>query len=115
MFGIQVRMEASFLTDGYRFYLREKSATGFSYAQPVVMKNVPLGDHTEPFITLPEDVTQELFQNMWNLGFRPKKNESALGELKATKYHLEDLRATNEYLLRKTDEFIKLVTKPWTE
>lgn len=48
---------------------------------------------TPPLVTLSVDNTQSLFEELWRLGFRPSQAQDEYkGELKATKYHLEDMR-----------------------
>jgi hypothetical protein len=49
-------------------------------------------DVTPPPLQLKEDAVQKLFQDLWNLGFRPDSGEGNVGQLGATKDHLNDMR-----------------------
>lgn len=52
----------------------------------------PEGTILEPCITLTEDEAQQLMNSLWDCGLRPSDIQDQSGELKATKYHLEDMR-----------------------
>lgn len=111
-YGIRVRFEENFSSDGFNLWIREKNPDGIvSYAEPIVMKTrKEMELDPGPAIKFSHETIQDLFEQLWVMGFRPKNQEEAVGELRATKFHLEDMRKTNEYLLRKTDEFIKVLT-----
>ncbi len=116
--GLRIRLHENFANDGFYLFIREKNPeTGQMYfAETLQMKLVEnMSIDPNPVAQFTRENIQDLFNQLWQLGFRPKKFGEAEGELKATKFHLEDMRKTNEYLLRKTDEFIKIVSNPWKE
>jgi len=46
----------------------------------------------KPTFSLSDRKAQELFNELWNLGFRPVDGTGNGGHLEALKYHLEDMR-----------------------
>lgn len=66
---------------------------GRSIAKPVTMETVP--DHaliSEPTFTLKPKEAQQLMDDLWQCGYRPSEGAGSAGSLKATQYHLEDMR-----------------------
>jgi len=47
---------------------------------------------TAPPIMMTKGATQKMFQDLWNLGFRPSSGEGNVGQLGATEKHLADMR-----------------------
>jgi hypothetical protein len=41
---------------------------------------------------LDENESQVLFESLWDSGYRPKNEQQHIGELRASKFHLEDMR-----------------------
>jgi len=50
------------------------------------------GEFVKPTFSLSDRKAQELFNELWNLGFRPVDGTGNGGHLEALKYHLEDMR-----------------------
>lgn len=48
--------------------------------------------HTPPAIELTQGEMQNLFEQLWKLGFRPTTNVEHIGELRATKEHLKNMQ-----------------------
>jgi len=46
----------------------------------------------KPFMKLNKKTVQDLFNQMWSAGFRPKDGTGNSGHVEAMKYHLEDMR-----------------------
>jgi hypothetical protein len=69
----------------------------------IVMEKIQEGESlSEPTLFIPDqfETIQKLFDQLWNIGFRPtenKDNESAL------KYHLEDMRKIAFTLMEKNN------------
>lgn len=63
-------------------------------AEPLTIREVPdaQGKAMQAFTTLPKDMVQELFNDLWHMGFRPKDGTGNSGHVEALKYHLEDMR-----------------------
>ena len=90
---IELRILQAHVRDGYDLYLVEKRSDGSSFGMPVVMApQEEAGIRVEPTMFLDESALQGILEQLWNLGFRPRKTSFGEGELKATKYHLEDMR-----------------------
>ena len=58
---------------------------------PVVLNE--LDAITEPTLSLTKEQAQELFDGLYAIGFRPKIEGKAVGELAGVRAHLEDMRA----------------------
>ena len=71
---------------------------GYYYLEPaeVNFKKRDIGERIEPFLSFHgmsgQDFLNGLAEGLIGLGFAPDKMEQLNGELKATKYHLEDMR-----------------------
>lgn len=57
------------------------------------------GMEIEPTISIPRDSAQTLLDDLWNCGLRPTDGVDSPGELRATKYHLEDMRKLLDRIL----------------
>ncbi len=67
-----------------------------SFAETATLRTVTeneVGTHTPPFLRLNEDAAQQLIDELWRVGFRPKEGTGSAGSLAATERHLEDMRA----------------------
>lgn len=62
-------------------------------AAPVVFRVAePLNALPEPFLEVPEDVAQQLMDELWIAGFRPTEGTGSAGALAATQAHVKDLQ-----------------------
>jgi len=50
------------------------------------------GTDVKPTFSIPRSCLKDLLEGLANLGVKPKDEGFIVGELKGTKYHLEDLR-----------------------
>jgi hypothetical protein len=50
------------------------------------------GETIDPTFSLAPEETQELMDELWQLGFRPSEGSGSAGALAATQKHLEDMR-----------------------
>lgn len=90
---VEVFTEYSLLSASYRFWLGVTGVKGVqSVAQPLVMSEVEEGREVKPTFELDPTRTQELFNQLWNAGFRPKDGTGSVGQLQATEDHLNDMR-----------------------
>ncbi len=58
----------------------------------MTIETVKYGEHVKPSFTLGSNEVQELFNRLWQQGFRPKDGTGNGGHVEALKYHLEDMR-----------------------
>lgn len=65
---------------------------GDSYGTNVTMETIPEDERLEPTISLKLDAAQELMDDLWRAGLRPSEGSGSAGSLRATEYHLEDMR-----------------------
>jgi len=88
---------------GYRLFVGIENQDG-----SFDVMNAPLMQHHSPMMTMGEkdalmddskhptegvrDFLQAMSDAAWDIGIRPKQIESHASELRATKYHLEDMR-----------------------
>ena len=61
----------------------------FFIAEPMEMKEHPVGSEIKPFYHLDKETAQHLMDTLWRAGLRPTKST---GVMIATQKHLEDLR-----------------------
>ncbi len=86
-----------FMTDRRKVAMVNESADGReSYISSMEIKDIPDGEPLTPFIDLrrhqTDDMLQAIIDAAWEHGIKPRQLEDASNELKATKYHLEDMR-----------------------
>lgn len=70
------------------------------YAAPPLSEKIPISsepvpereDITTPTLRLGHEAAQELFDDLWNAGFRPNKGEGTAAHVDAMREHLADLR-----------------------
>lgn len=55
-------------------------------------EEIDIGVQAEPTLRLSMEDAQTLMNDLWHCGIRPTDGVDSPGELKATKYHLEDMR-----------------------
>lgn len=65
---------------------------GDAYGTSVVLETVPEGAAAQPTVSLTLDAAQELMDDLWRAGLRPSEGSGSAGSLRATEYHLEDMR-----------------------
>jgi hypothetical protein len=74
------------------------------YAEPLTIKTAPEGGAIAPCFELDEMSVQQLFDDLWRIGYRPKCGEGSEGHLGATNRHLEDMRKlVFEHTVQKKD------------
>lgn len=82
------------LTDTIGFCLFEKHDEGYFtvVAMDIEMHKLGEGVEPEPSFSLSLDACQVLIDSLWDVGIRPTEGKGSAGQLKATEYHLEDMR-----------------------
>lgn len=67
--------------------------------RPVSTGKITMTTHNEgsaipddAYINIDDDTAQTLMDDLWMNGFRPSEGSGSAGSLKATQYHLEDMR-----------------------
>src|ERR1051326_3669931 len=99
----RVHTEYSIMNDGYALaILQEREDGSRAFVQPFTLRTYEPGDavpHNEAFAitdTFGGANVRALLQAMsdaaWELGIKPKQVEGHASELKAVRYHLEDMR-----------------------
>ncbi len=89
---------------GYRLYVGREEHDGFSVVQgPVILKKLLPGyavPYEEAFMDDSKaggenvrNFLQAMSDAAWEIGIKPKQLEGHTDELKAVRYHLEDMRA----------------------
>ncbi len=92
------------------FYMRLKNEqTGIisTLAEPLAFVEEDSAVYTPPVFVLYETDAQSLMEDLWNMGLRPSQLEDYVGELKATKRHLQDYRNLVDKLMgeRKNQDY----------
>lgn len=70
-----------------------KAEDGKSIAEPInfTIKQID-GGYMQPTLRLTHDEPQQLMNELWRCGIRPKNGEGTDAQVNALKYHLEDMR-----------------------
>jgi hypothetical protein len=84
--------------DGTGIHIFERNQLGdlVGVAQPIVIEKVEhQGEAFRPAILLPiaqQGLLQEIVDQAWDMGIRPRYAKETVPEVTAIKYHLEDMR-----------------------
>lgn len=57
------------------------------------LKPIEMGEDVPPMLRFDESTAQQLMDELWRVGVRPKSGEGSLGQLGATERHLADVKA----------------------
>lgn len=85
-------------SDSQGFLLEENAWRGPGNLTPrrivtaLTIEQVDAGAYVKPSFTLGQHEVQELFNQLWQQGYRPKDGTGNGGHVEAIKYHLEDMR-----------------------
>ena len=91
--NLTLRFQQRSFYGGYDFALFDLSGAKEYVSKPSVeMVELKSDESIEPLFTLRDDKCQNLMDEMWSAGFRPKDRINPDGELGAVKYHLQDMR-----------------------
>lgn len=84
----------------FELYLYARDTTDgvctVSAAKPVAMEQVSemfAGTHSAPMLSLSEAEAQQLMDELWRAGVRPKDGTGSTGQIAAMQLHLDDMRA----------------------
>ncbi|MDF3837135.1 hypothetical protein P3W85_29890 [Cupriavidus basilensis] len=64
----------------------------YSIARPLVFEDIPNGARVDPFVTMDAGTAQNLMDELWRCGLRPRDGTGSAGALAATERHLNDMR-----------------------
>lgn len=86
--------QVSFYGQRVDFYLADHDQSGKRMiARSIGFEPLDDGLFTEPSFGIPLEAAQELFEQLWQQGFRPAKGHGSTAELDAArKEHISDLR-----------------------
>lgn len=91
---LELRFQREMYNKGLSFALFDKTGRGRSVS--VEMEYTKEGEifetPTKPLFFLRNDKIQELFQGLWDEGFRPDHDYGTEGHRKSTEKHLDDMR-----------------------
>ena len=78
----------------YLMFARSTNRNGIENHLKSLVWEEQSNDHCsyEPPIVFNQEEVQCLFEELWRAGFRPTTNVEGVGELRATKEHLKDLK-----------------------
>lgn len=90
--GLKVAKDSLIFSNAVKFMY----CTGIGDKQfvgaPLTINEAGTGEYIPETFQLTENQTQELFNELWQLGFRPKDGTGNGGHIQALKDHLEDMR-----------------------
>lgn len=90
---LHIRANYNIACDSIDLYVGETGDRGFTaIADPLVLRAHELGQRFDPTLSLQGAGAQELMDELWRCGVRPTEGRGSAGSLKATEYHLEDMR-----------------------
>lgn len=93
--SVVVYMERRWQKGGYSFYITASGLQGEKLRLPpsIWVESPDIGFEAQESLEMTEQEVQGLFEELWRSGFRPTTNVEGVGELRATKEHLKDMRA----------------------
>lgn len=65
---------------------------GNSVGTNIIMERREMHEAIQPTMSLSHESAQELFNQLWHLGYRPLDGTGNQGHIAAIQYHLEDMR-----------------------
>jgi hypothetical protein len=74
------------------FELRVRDNETGAFVEHSILKQRKRFEYVAPCAILSEEALQELFNQLWKEGFRPKDGTGNSGHLEAINRHLEDMR-----------------------
>lgn len=95
---LKLRTGYELFSDSQGFLLEENAWRGPGDLTPrrivtaLTIEEVAAGAYVKPSFTLDSHAVQELFDQLWVQGYRPKDGTGNGGHIAALKYHLEDMR-----------------------
>lgn len=92
--GFRIRIDQNQMCDGYRVYAFLPGADGRGrVATSVTLEEYePYSVLGEPTARLSRDTVQDVFNQLWIMGFRPADGTGNSGHLAAVKDHASDLK-----------------------
>lgn len=90
--GLRAYRQDGPFSDGIEFIYCDASGQKQGVGQPIVISETQQGARVTPTFSLPDDQVQELFNQLWSLGFRPKDGTGNSGHIEALNHHLQDMR-----------------------
>jgi hypothetical protein len=69
-----------------------ESKRGVSVAKPLEFEPLSQGSFITPTLVISTEQTQELFNELWRIGYRPKDGTGNSGHIEAINRHLDDMR-----------------------
>jgi hypothetical protein len=94
MMTLRLRTGYELFSDSQGFLLEEATFPGSprNVGVSVTIQTVERSMVINPTFTLQQYAVQELFDQLWAQGYRPKDGTGNGGHVEALKYHLEDIR-----------------------
>ena len=86
---IEVMARKESWSKGVSIHMRD----GGSIASPAMFRPADEGAVASPLVTLSIQSAQQLMDELWHCGLRPSEGVGSAGSLRATEYHLSDMRA----------------------
>lgn len=92
LYGMNLKVHQSPMMDELEVYLFQRDPTGATVVTEMKGQHVPPGAPLNRSFSMEPTAVQELFNQLWTLGYRPKDGTGNAGHLAAVQYHLEDMR-----------------------
>lgn len=94
--GMKWRAEDSVVRDGVLLYRLETDDDGRRYMHEGAFNRVPIEPNSfypgEATVQLAYDEAQQLINELWRIGMRPKDGSASLAHVDAMQAHLQDMR-----------------------
>ena len=75
--------------DGVKFSIQDRER---GYVQELKFVKIPEHEMVQESGMMTKEDAQVLMDDLWHCGIRPTEGSGSAGSLKATEYHLEDMR-----------------------
>lgn len=90
---MKIRIQHSPWEYAFHFAAFDQKGDANFLGKPIEFSPFALGSAiTDPTFSMKESEAQELFDELWRAGLRPRDGTGNSGHIEALKYHLEDMR-----------------------
>jgi hypothetical protein len=98
---LQAHAQRNYSMNGFDLFLIAPGDAGnVNVATELVFTEVEQGMVWPPSLAISRQAMQSLFDDLWNAGMRPSREDVSVGALQAAQAHIDSLKRINDALLR---------------
>ena len=97
----QIRAQSDPWTGSVEILILERLGDVTSVAKNITLEAVEEGGEIEPTMRIAPSQVQVLFNDLWNMGYRPADGTGNSGHVAALETHIQDFRNILEYFTKR--------------